>query len=397
MNEKTFCVLPFIGLFVDTSKGENNAIISPCCVSSKYLKMKDNDTDLIGNYNHHQFKELRKNLLEGKFDKTCSNCWKRENQGSESIRQIVNNTFNEKLKNLNELIKKIELNNYNVEEIFSVDFFPSTYCNYRCRMCDAGASSSWSKTLGQTVHKPNYDLNEKIILNLIQNNKILKLNLTGGETVLQKQVHQLVSIILKNNLSDNLINTDLELVTNCSVFPYTLLDNFSKIFNKVNITLSLDGIGKINENQRKDSQWEIVEKNAKRYLDLRNEKFSIVVNCVVTMLNVNDIDKLIEWCFRHNQPDIFFTPVHDKSNNKDLRIELIPLNKESILEKTKKIKENLDSIVGNNYNTFDKSTFLETVERFEQIIAAHIYIPNNENYKKILEWQDNLFSEQTKK
>ena len=82
---KTFCVLPWTHFF-----NEPTGKIMPCCSAEvrtdqstefpSYGNLRDFDSymDII---NQDNFKQLRKNMLEGKESVECTNCYKAEQYG----------------------------------------------------------------------------------------------------------------------------------------------------------------------------------------------------------------------------------------------------------------------------------------------------------------------------
>ena len=70
----TICILPFVHLYSEP-KGE----MKPCCIAAGFDEPLDLKTLTIEEaFNSPQMKELRKDMLEGKRNKICDVCYKKE-------------------------------------------------------------------------------------------------------------------------------------------------------------------------------------------------------------------------------------------------------------------------------------------------------------------------------
>ncbi len=96
---KTFCVVPFVSQMVDTS-----GTINLCCVATDHV-LKDTDggnfhiskdkMNEVWNSKHMQI--YRKYMIEGKKLPNCQGCYKSEELGKASTRQLMNAEYNDKL------------------------------------------------------------------------------------------------------------------------------------------------------------------------------------------------------------------------------------------------------------------------------------------------------------
>ena len=133
------------------------------------------------------------------------------------------------------------------------------------------------------------------------------LNFTGGETLLQKQVHELIDYLIAHDLAKNIT---ISLLTNISKYPEALLEKFKK-FKNVFYTLSIDGVGAVIEYQRRGAVWADVEQNALRYLN----EFGCVVNYVLTSINVFGFTEFIDWVAKHEIDRVFISLVYERNRN----------------------------------------------------------------------------------
>jgi len=340
---KTFCVMPFFNMFTTTfSANQAQKSLQPCCAFDELITL---DKDYLTAFNDQRLKVLRSNLLNNIKDKGCSQCWREEEINTESLREKTLKSFlvNYDIE-IEKIITEIQQQNYEADQILSFEFFPSNFCNFQCVMCNSNVSSSINNIERKygNGYDISYDLdfNKALISNLIKNEKkLVRISCTGGETIFQKEVKNLIDIFATDNLSSNIV---FEYVTNCSVFPSkNLVDKLLK-FKRVNITLSIDGTDNFIEYQRKNSNWEVTKDIVEKYVDLsrNNQCISLTVNTVVTALNAINLPDLIEWCFLNGLQNILFTKVFQEF----LSVDAVPLDVNSIINQldqiSKKIIEN---------------------------------------------------------
>jgi sulfatase maturation enzyme AslB (radical SAM superfamily) len=145
-------------------------------------------------------------------------------------------------------------------------------------------------------------------------NTIEVLNFTGGETLLQTQVHDLIDYLIDRDLAKNIT---ISLLTNASKYPKKLVEKFKK-FKDVLYTISIDGVGAVIEYQRRRAVWSEVEQNA---IKLWNN-MSGVVNYVLTAVNVFSFLDFVDWVSKHNINRVYISIVFDRT--KHLSVSVIP-------------------------------------------------------------------------
>jgi hypothetical protein len=297
---KDICLFPFFGVFYPVS---SNTLLT-CCVSNSPSSIKDNS--LLATFNNQKWKDLRKHFLSGSCHdiSECSMCSSSEKQNNTSVRKTNNQYYAEHLNiDINTNINNIVQNNYAANQIYSLDVMPSNFCDFECIMCNGQASTK--RALFEQKYKK-----EKKIISIKHDrsgdffkvlDKIQILNLTGGETLLQPEVHTYIDYLIDNNLAKNV---SLHLLTNASSYPTKLLDKFVH-FKKINLTVSLDGIEEIIEYQRRGANWNKIKVNSEMLI--RN--FDASINCVLTAVNIFRIDKLLDYCYSNNYLNIHLSLV----------------------------------------------------------------------------------------
>jgi sulfatase maturation enzyme AslB (radical SAM superfamily) len=88
-------------------------------------------------------------------------------------------------------------------------------------------------------------------------------------------------------------NITILLVTNVSILPDEELLSLLKQCNKVNIDLSIDSYGTLNDFLRKDSEWTNVYNNIQWY---KQHFDNINVHSAISIYNVNKLHEIIDFC-----------------------------------------------------------------------------------------------------
>jgi len=294
------CLFPFFGIFYSL---ESSNQIRPCSVFSDQTQI--DNSNLIESRNTVFWKELRKKFINQSCHNIpeCSVCSRAEKTKTHSIRLLNNQYYAEHLDiNFIKEIQDIINNNYISNRILSLDYMPSSYCNYECVMCLPGASSRRHAFENKYKNKIINIKSEQPTEDFYQNfEEIQILNLTGGETLLQPKVHEIIKYLVDKNLSKNI---SISLLTNASTYPTKVLKLFKK-FKKVFYTVSIDGIGEVIEYQRRGAEWKIVKQNADKLI----KNFGAVINCVVTAINVFQIDELFEYFYNMKYDKIYVSLV----------------------------------------------------------------------------------------
>jgi sulfatase maturation enzyme AslB (radical SAM superfamily) len=146
-------------------------------------------------------------------------------------------------------------------------------------MCN-GDSSSLISGVVNTVSESDWDE----ILTLAENLKYL--TLTGGEPMLIKHYYQLLDHLIAKGKE----GIDLRVYTNGSVYNPIFVEKLLKF--KTTLNLSIDGVGRTAELQRKGTDWNTVKANVDKFLQLPvNIKFHITL----TNISIIDVHSLAEY------------------------------------------------------------------------------------------------------
>lgn len=251
---KTFCILPFIHLYVHP-----DGKIAPCCIGNPFSNgpnMKNSTIEEL--INSKELKEVRESIANELEHPACSVCFNSEKLNGDSSRFRYNKHEAYSLPEVQD--------DYSVPtSIQHLDIRFSNLCNLKCRMCNPEYSSMWyedwhklhkGKLQGTKVVKADENAVEKI-KPYIANLKTIYF--AGGEPLLMKEhmdtltyLHETfpnVDLPCNHGIGKNL---QFHYNTNLHVLKYNgegFIDKW-KDFRKVNLSISCDGIGPVGEFQR---------------------------------------------------------------------------------------------------------------------------------------------------
>jgi hypothetical protein len=319
---KTFCSAPWFQTRIDW-----DGQYRPCCELTEntsefngrtHYSLRDTTVDEWMSSEYSQY--LRKELSEGNQLPECNKCWQKENNAVESLRQQINNTTtNNQGDNLNNTWVKLFVNrfkDYKNYRLISADIKLSNVCNFSCAMCSPQDSSKiydewrthsnnmfvqeylqrqptyFSDILLNYQTQQSYQHLQTILSHPIQHLKVL-----GGEPLLDKKLFQ----ILQGQPLEKKSQIHLHMVTNGS---QNIVEAVNKLkdYKSISFTVSLEGIGAIQDYVRQGSNWPTVEKNI-----LTAHKHNILINIHHTTqaLTILNLSELLLWC-HNNQISISF-------------------------------------------------------------------------------------------
>ncbi|PLW76634.1 hypothetical protein C0081_13655 [Cohaesibacter celericrescens] len=233
--------MPFLGLHVGT-KGE----ISPCC---------EFDGEW-GNVSNTVFNSARQSIQavadrdafirgDGRSVRPCWKCFEQENAGGTSLRQKFNHDFAKFLPEHSESGGVLnELSSRSGPAYLDIRF--SNLCNFKCRSCWHGSSSSWFKdakdlgtNLGERAEIRSISSTAHLLEQIEpQLDSLRHVYFAGGEPLMIAENYRLLEILITRK------RTDIELAynTNGSVLELaksSMLELWGH-FPKVTVELSVD-------------------------------------------------------------------------------------------------------------------------------------------------------------
>lgn len=347
MIPKSICLMPWIHLYVDTS---GNA--KACCNTSiTYGNVNNKSIESI--WNGESIKKFRKNLLEGKKDKRCSACFKREAVNKSSIRTETLDKYKPYLKWLQ---KTSSDGTCKHSKPVYLDIRYSNVCNLKCRTCWHGASSSWfndakflKTNFGDKAIIKATPENEKFIDDLFTlDTELAEVYFAGGEPLMMEEHYSFLDSLLDKN------QTSLHLRYNTNLSKLTLKDkralHYWKHFKKITLAVSIDAIGEKAAYIRSGLKWKKFLEN----IELVKEKCPhIIIQIAPTVSNLS----ILTLCDLHQ----YF------------------------------VKNNLTKINDIYLNILDRPTYYNcknlskpVKEKAKENLIAHIYWLNQNNASKLV-------------
>jgi MoaA/NifB/PqqE/SkfB family radical SAM enzyme len=366
MNNK-ICVLPWTHLQVFPT-----GVINPCCQSQLNLgNIKDTTLDEV--INGEIMSKVRLDMLAGREAEICIKCYRKEDSGAQSMRNIYNDMWGddrveEEIKNTND--------DGTLKEKFKYKNIPlriSNLCNYGCRMCWSGSSSLIGQERGIiNFVKKSTDNRPSFIDELLEHMKHVEyLVIMGGEPILIKEHDILLERIIELGRQDEV---EIIYFSNLSKLQHhgRSIVEYSKIFKKFTIKASVEAMGEALEVFRYGSSWQNVEKNIKELVDN-----GVVVEFfpAISALNVYNFPDFFKYIVERGWvTDNIDINIVDTPKNLNPRI-LTPTLKQEVIERYRELQwwlETRDSVDNN-----------KLVEKCQEVID---YINNRDDSHLVSEF-----------
>jgi radical SAM protein with 4Fe4S-binding SPASM domain len=285
-----FCIMPWVHFHVT-----QNGTVTPCCQApwqEEFAFGNINQDSIHQIWHNEKFNSFRKNMQKNQPSLLCSQCYKKEEKGAVSMRQITN----KKYAHYFESVKTVP----NQSVYFDLRF--SNICNLKCRTCGPWSSSSWFNDavelglISKTKEPLTYAIkNTDIFFNEL--NSLLvnaeDFYFAGGEPLMMTEHYKILEELIHQKRTDILLTYN----TNFSILRFKQYDILAlwKNFKKLSLSVSLDASGKRGELLRKNLKWEDVIANRKALLnELPNIEFTVTPKvCVYNLIHLPDFHK--EW------------------------------------------------------------------------------------------------------
>lgn len=276
---KTYCPYPFIGASLQA-----DGVVLPCgqYMNEQPLKQLTIPIEDIRQSSH--LTEMRQKMLNGQHDSGCQ-CPIEEKSGLPSMRQTA--------------LKKYGIQPFG--KLKTVEIFFDNVCNLKCRMC----SSSYSHLMfddekelyGMTFSDTKYNRNKRY--KEIDVSELEEIKVYGGEPLLNVEANEFFSRLL---VDGNISNLTIEVSTNATALPMPYVKEAFLKCKYLNLNLSIDGFGKLNEFIRSGSNFDQIIENLKYFhdlIDLRNNNVTVRVHSVVSVYNINLLTILQNYIKEH--------------------------------------------------------------------------------------------------
>lgn len=304
-----FCPLPWIHLSANTDTS-----MRVCCNTdhgghvrdaSGGIMRLDNVTSLRAAMNQETHKNLRSAMLRGERPDFCRRCYREEDTGGVSLRQLY---LQHHTTTLSDAVAATSADGEIEPKVSFIDFSLTNNCNLQCRMCGPSSSFPLKKefqALGfdhsdttVTRAKEGWDFQGslgRIVTEAAPNLK--EMLTTGGEPFLSPQHLLILQSIIDHGRSRDVI---LRYHSNLTVLPDRLVELWTH-FKSIEIHVSLEGVGPMNEYVRYPSKWDQITSNLAKLASLRSRATTPAIYCEIhtclQALSWLRISELLVWTF----------------------------------------------------------------------------------------------------
>ena len=277
MRSKPYCKAPWIGLTYESTIG-----CKPCC---EYIggNIGINPGSFKGIYTDYiksdWLKDFKKMMYKDEMNPGCKICIDQENNTNRLSRR--------------QKYQKYEINEHGNNKVIRFDYRPGNKCNLSCRMCHPEYSSLREE---EEIKRGNIESIFKIENTSdvydIDLSDCEKLSILGGEPSIDLEVRKWINHTIKDFNMPVIITTN---ATNTSDKWFNTLKNIKKL----EIRLSIDGTGNVQEFQRKGSNWKEIKSNIIKY---KQEFQNIKIQLTASAINFTVLDTWWEELMEFNIP-----------------------------------------------------------------------------------------------
>lgn len=292
----TMCALPWTHLFVDPI-----GTLTTCCVGDPRpsvdtagVTIRAGQRDAILRHWHSQrMREVRADLAAGRRSEVCNSCWRVENEGGVSYRRRAADM-------------QFELYDENADDppprIQFVDLRLGNFCNLKCRMCIPYSSrllipeykelQEADDDFWESLTNISWFENERFWQDLLQYAPhFRRVHLAGGEPMVIAKAWDFLRRLKDLGFSQNI---ELSYNTNWTVIPKWTSEVWSA-FKAVDLFISMDGVGEVNEFIRHPLKWDVFRENLS-LVEERHEEFNIRYASIHATAQVYNVMRLPELC-----------------------------------------------------------------------------------------------------
>lgn len=311
MSDK-FCCVPWKELYI-TSNGSYGF----CCLSDQNamqhpLSLEHSFDD---HWNGHDMRSARLAFLQGQDLPQCRPCWQEEDTGKTSGRMRRNQQYlktpDVRLGDLSTVQETRDITNQDGStdaQIQGLFFSVGNDCQLRCVSCSPSYSRSILKDYEKLGWDNNFSTRRKIIpvdlwkdpkkhqhnlwtrlKEIVEKNGAVRfIRITGGEPTLSKPLLEFFDWYQQQGHAKE---TFLFLNTNAVNIKPEFIQRLES-FRQVNLSLSVDGVGAVDEYLRFPTNWDKKEK----IIDQLAQSFPhSSIHTTVYSLNVGNLDQVIKW------------------------------------------------------------------------------------------------------
>lgn len=301
---KTLCAFPWKALYINSHE-----YVYPCCLAEEnfYSHAKDSNGNSITSssfgyfekaFNSQYFKDMRLKMLAGDQVDSCQGCYRAEASGGGSYRTHSLEIHGKEI----EVYKNLTSEDGSVQtKISMVDMKPGKLCNLHCLMCVPELSTGVEADYKKLGDRQATDIS------LVGSNELWKnlrdyapelnrLNISGGEPLLNKELDSFMDYLIYKGFHSKI---HMSVISNLSIINQSFLQKLSQ-FKEVSITLSMDGLGEVNDFIRYPIKFDKFIENIKELKSIFKDhtNFNLLLNSTCNIYNVHQIPEMIEFAKR---------------------------------------------------------------------------------------------------
>jgi len=374
-SKDTFCPYPFTYAST-TNSGEYRVCCESMGIGLSAFEVAGTDA-----WNSSFYKDLRKDLIEGRKNKHCASCWKNEEVSNQSSRlKEMANYSNE---DIAQMLSDTDSDGFHNKNPVIFEFKVGNVCNLKCIMCTQMESSSHEseikmfqkngekipvllefleKNVKNSSQVYRYDNKEQD--KLIQNLKSLADSLTdlmivGGEPLRNKLTGKILESLIDVGYAKNI---NLIIISNVYNIDFEYL-NVAKEFKGIYLNASVDHVNSDKFNFiRYPSNYKVIEQNIKKILN--DYDVNLAISFTYNIFNALDLkeifQELLDWQekfrttlnleFNHVTYPKYFNVQYLSYANKIKAIETVKSilednNLKTFLERNNPLKQQLQTLI----------------------------------------------------
>lgn len=264
-----FCVIPYHCFETDEQSLDNIG----CCRWPRGTSISD----------------VQHSIKNGIRHPACKSCWRAEDAGVKSERQIHNETLDWILDKDIERIQKDALAGNT--DTYMVKLYPSNLCNGQCVTCGPSASTAWQELLGTPITYSQQDTTDANI----DWATVKYLSLVGGEPLLEKRNWRMLNRLAEQGITDIFVT----IVTNATVKLSEQQKHTLKQFKTLNLCVSMDGTERVYEYMRYPAVWSEFVENVNDYKTVTD---NLSASVMISAMNIKFIDQTLDWLDNNSIP-----------------------------------------------------------------------------------------------
>ena len=318
--DKGFCILPFIHLSTRTdgsmqicchanssSTPENRAPGCNRTDDNQIVNLKVHSAEKYWNTDY--MTSVRKDMIDGKYPRSCLQCYKEEALGYKSKRQWENEEWANRI-DFDEVLATVDENGNMPYGVHYVDMKLGNKCDLACVMCNPADSTQWIPDYNKLISSSSEQLQREIYWNKSEsggynwwkNNKsywddiykqlhnLKHIYIIGGEPTINNEFKEFLKYCVDNNHAEHI---ELRFNTNGQTLDNELKELY-KSFKHVLVHLSMDAIEQRYEYIRYPGTWD-KQLTVLEYWDNMPANVTVDIDCTVQALNVSHLPRFIKW------------------------------------------------------------------------------------------------------